>query len=241
MTNIDIDIENIINTNSPEKAFNLLLEKLNNHTIDPILKTTIGYLKRIIELTEKTQCAITVPISPEELMEITNPKDSEKDHETKLFEFYLSNNSQYLNEVINQSKKYSFLKAKIDYYDDAYNAFINKSYYSACVALFTICDYLLTTITSIDTTNLKKRFRILQEYIENNEHFCLLTFSPFKVIPTFFTDAHFQNEVETSNLNRHWILHGRTNRKFTQYDCIKLFCLIHALLKIGYLMNSQKS
>lgn len=49
------------------------------------------------------------------------------------------------------------------------------------------------------------------------------------IFESFFANAPFDKE-EPDNLNRHWIVHGRTKKEFTKFDCIKLFRLLYAML-----------
>ena len=203
-----------------------LMDELAKFIKDNELIKKIYLPTEILKVTQKNQIAITTNMSENDAFNILN---SENPNEA-LFNYFLKNNEEKLNEVINESNQYPILQNKIKYYEDALAAYHNGTYYSACVALFSICDYLLTVIQHNDTTNFITRLSPIIAHLEYKESFSIFVCSSYQVIQTFFEHSDFNKGNEPPLLNRHWILHGRSNRTITKNDCIKLFCLIHALL-----------
>lgn len=232
-------IQFLQNNSNMEEIINSLLYPLqkldtflqNNQILQNLLNIT-----NILDLTEKNQVAITISVPFEDVNKIINSKDPD----ASLFNYYLKDNSQKLNEVITASKNFDYLQEKIFYYNDAIKAYENTAYFSSCTALFSICDYLLSVITKNNTTNVLKRVNPLRTHLEENEPFNLIICSIIKVIPTFFDTVSFETHSEPIYLNRHWLLHGRSNKIITQHDCIKLFCLIHALLITDLLLRQSQ-
>lgn len=116
--------------------------------------------------------------------EAFNILNSENPNET-LFNYFLNNNEEKLNEVINESKQYPILQNKIEYYEDALAAYHNGTYYSACIALFSICDYLLTVIQHNNTTNFLTRLSPIIEHLKYKESFNIFVCSSFQIMQTF--------------------------------------------------------
>lgn len=218
------------------EAVDLFVEFINQLTkfvIDNELIKKIYLPTKILNLTKINQLAITIKMSEDDAFNILNAKNPN----TALFDYFLKNNEEKLNKIINDSKHYPILQNKIAYYEDALAAYHNGTYYSACIALFSICDYLLTVTQHNNTTNVPARLQPIIKHLQYKETFSLFVCSSFQVMPTFFEYSKFGTETEPAFLNRHWILHGRSNRTVTQADCIKLFCLIHALLITDRLIN----
>lgn len=228
------------------RNFNLL-DKKSADTLDSIKKILNKYKDKIddsnvltvmkgattlLDVCEKNQCIITIKIEIEDILKIVNSNKPQDE----LFEIFLKDDNKYLMEVVNHSKQHPLLKDKLCNYEDAFTAYNNKTYYSSCVALFSIVDYLLSTITNKTDTNLIKKTRTLSKHLKSKEYFGLFVCSAFLSLNSFFKSSNFSKKSkEPKNLNRHWILHGRSTRNISQYDCIKLFCLIDALLKAGML------
>lgn len=57
----------------------------------------------------------------------------------------------------------------------------------------------------------------------------MLTFE--KTMELFSTNFDFKGE-EPKELNRHWIMHGRSRRRKTEHDCVKLIYFIYGILLI---------
>ena len=78
------------------------------------------------------------------------------------------------------------------------------------------------------------------EEIENDE------FSVFALLITFretmesFSHNSDFKKKEPKNLNRHWIMHGRSRRRKTKLDCIKTIRFIYGIILIDELSKKYE-
>ena len=61
-----------------------------------------------------------------------------------------------------------------------------------------------------------------------------------KTLHSFSKSIPF-SEKEPKELNRHWIAHGRSSRKKTKLDCVKMINMIFGLLLLGELANHAEN
>ena len=68
----------------------------------------------------------------------------------------------------------------------------------------------------------------------------LYCFNTLSCLSTLFESSNnFENEP--NHINRHFMMHGMSNRKVTYHDCIKLFLLVYNLVFLSdYLFSSEK-
>lgn len=104
-----------------------------------------------------------------------------------------------------------------------------------------VFDGLLSNITENPTHKLQPRIQAVVDKLEkdeilNNDEYAMLTLALTfqKTIESFSKPAPFDKK-EPRGLNRHWIVHGRSTRKKTILDCVKLINLIYALILINEL------
>ncbi|MEG0835769.1 MAG: hypothetical protein RR413_10035 [Christensenellaceae bacterium] len=104
-----------------------------------------------------------------------------------------------------------------------------------------VFDGLLSDITGNSTHKLQPRIQTIRDKLEkdeilDNDEYAMLTLALTfeKTIESFSKPAPFETE-EPKGLNRHWIAHGRSSRKKTVLDCVKLINLIYGLLLINKL------
>ena len=105
------------------------------------------------------------------------------------------------------------------------------------MGLFAITDGLLATLSKIErNTSYKKRTDTIIKRLENEEPLsindrrltCIIC-SLSNIDYTVFKESHF-DEDEPDYVNRHWTLHGRTNRTFERMDFIRVLLWIDALI-----------
>lgn len=121
-----------------------------------------------------------------------------------------------------------------------------KNYNISIYPLFSILDRLLTQISELNNTNMKNRTNEIIEKLNNlnistladkDYHLIFLIKTFDKVITTISKSINF-SEKEPESLNRHWILHGRSNRIISRLDCIKLLNIVYSLTIIYDFCNS---
>jgi len=126
-------------------------------------------------------------------------------------------------------------------------AYRGKSNDLAVVGLLTVLDGLLTDISGDQTTSIFSRVQAIMERVENNESLdnnevalLILLLTLQKTIEILSAKSDFTKK-EPKNLNRHWILHGRSRRRKTKLDCIKLINLIYGILLVNDYADNEVS
>jgi len=123
-------------------------------------------------------------------------------------------------------------------FQQSVDAFKNGQNDLAVIGLTSIFDGLLSEASGLPTSNFEKRVSSILDklrskpYINSEERaFITLIMTFQKTTESFTTYLNF-GEEEPKELNRHWIMHGRSHRKKTELDCIKLIRLIHGVALI---------
>lgn len=161
---------------------------------------------------------------------------------------YLEGSKYYeINEIIKVSRKSSFLEEKKLIYSQTISAYRNKHYHLACLGFISIIDFLLSKISGENGTRFldkveivvrKMKSREVLEEFENEYFYIYLSID--KVLNSLFEFSDFSGD-EPLIINRHWIAHGRTKKKYSKLDCVKLINLIYALLLIGSFKDSGET
>ncbi len=169
---------------------------------------------------------------PHELIE-----DYEDNNTDKLIEKYCVTD-KWLEELIEQcdlSDSKTFNQAIKAFYDADYNI--------AIIGFVAMFDRILTECSGIDITGIKKRAEVLTSKIEEGDYEKLdeievedfvLYYTYSKAVVLFDDYADFKVE-EPNCLNRHWIMHGRSNKEYTRLDCIKVLSMINGTRSIAIL------
>jgi hypothetical protein len=125
-------------------------------------------------------------------------------------------------------------------FEQSISAYKEKNYEISSVGLFATIDGLLSDTSGNFGINIYKRANTLLERIEDTDDavfedseisILALTWTFRDTMESIRKDIRF-NKREPKNLNRHWTMHGRTRRRKTQLDCIKLIRFIYGLLAI---------
>ena len=166
-----------------------------------------------------------------------------EDMDSMLLEFETQNGNAVLNDVVDGCVESNLLGGNKRRFIQAVEAYRMEAYDISAVALLSILDGLLATcsgenprITSMPT-HAKKILEKLElgDRINNDEYARLVLFMTFNsTIELLTRPVHF-DEDEPKELNRHWIMHGRSRRVITQLDCIKLMNCIYGTIIIDKL------
>lgn len=157
----------------------------------------------------------------------------------KLIEKYYTDDSQSrLNGVIKRSKKAQQMEKHQELLKQVLFAYEMKSYHLACMGLFAIADELLTGLSGVYSPKDKKRMKIIEENINYNTPLAEFDFNLWaaylslsKEDSSFYKFQSFDEE-EPTKLNRHWIMHGRSTRKYERIDFIRVLLWIDALIRL---------
>lgn len=167
-----------------------------------------------------------------ELIETNNPN--------KTLRLFVSKNKfANVNNTIEKCKINPKMKNHLRLFSQSINAFQTGNSDLAVNGLTSVLDGLLSDISGNSTHKLQPRIKAIEEKLEkeevlDNEEYAVLTLALtfHNTMETFSAPAPFDKK-EPKGLNRHWIAHGRSHRKKTKLDCVKLINLIYGLLLIN--------
>ncbi len=216
------------------KVYNLWLQENPNHLYEifqPLIKA-VNRSKAITALLDN-QIVFT-----DDLTDILVEEISKSDNVTELIEnYYMADNCQKFNELKDKCIKSELTKKYNELFCQVFSAYDIQHYHLACMGLFAITDGLLATLSKIErNTSYKKRTDTIVKRLENEEPLsindrrltCIIC-SLSNIDYTVFKESHF-DEDEPDYVNRHWTLHGRTNRTFERMDFIRVLLWIDALI-----------
>lgn len=158
-----------------------------------------------------------------------------------LREFFVKKKFKSVDTTIEKCKANPYLHKYIRLFEQSIISFKSGQNDLAIVGFTSIFDGLLSDVSGNPTHKLQPRLKAIdnklekEEYLDNDEYAILalsITFS--KTVESFSLFSPF-TQKEPKGLNRHWIAHGRSMRRKTKLDCIKLINLIYGLLLINEL------
>jgi hypothetical protein len=166
--------------------------------------------------------------------------NSENIDET-LLRIFINDKNQNIKNIIKKCLDNPLIKQNKRLFNQAIRAYYNQQYDLSIVGLISVFDGALSVISGEATHRLKKRLDVLTDKIEESESIynndvaeITLGYTFFETIESLYCAKDFSTE-EPANLNRHWIIHGRSLREKTQLDCIKLINVIYGLILIDEL------
>jgi len=123
-----------------------------------------------------------------------------------------------------------------------YDLFLVGEYSHILVySLVAIFDSVLSNVSKNDAHYFSERLNSLNKIasVKIFEPQTLITFAfkcTFNAMERFNDNSYkFENGIEPPELNRHWIMHGRSKKQFNEIDCLKLFNFIFSTLYISEL------
>lgn len=107
--------------------------------------------------------------------------------------------------------------------------------------MFSLIDGVLADVSDmITSTNFKLRIKTIEkkfaDKIELNEidRITLCIYDSLNTVKdTFFGRSEF-SLPESNEINRHWLIHGRTRKAYTRFDFLKILLCLDAII---YLTN----
>lgn len=162
-----------------------------------------------------------------------------EDVDGMLLEFETQNDNAIFNGVVDGCVESNLLGVNKRRFTQAVEAYRMEAYDISAVALLSILDGLLSKCSGENPRNtsmLTHAKKILEKLelgdeINTEEYAGLILYMTFSSAITSLTQGVHFDEDEPKELNRHWIMHGRSNRVITQLDCIKLIhCIYGAIL-----------
>lgn len=124
-------------------------------------------------------------------------------------------------------------------FSQSMTAFENGDTDLALLGFISIIDGLLSDVSNkITATNIYSRANPILEKLENSEVIEDSEYAELALLITFRNsmellgaNSKFDQE-EPKNLNRHWIMHGRSRRRKTKLDCVKMIRFIYGIILI---------
>ena len=155
-----------------------------------------------------------------------------------LREYIKRDNFLTLHKTIDKCCTHSLMKKRFRLFDQSVKAFENGYSDLAVIGFTSVFDGLLADVSKNPMSSLKPRVNVIITKLENNEcldqnEYASLAFAItyYKTVISFSENSDFSGQ-EPKCLNRHWIAHGRSTRKKTKLDCVKMINLIYGLLLI---------
>jgi len=172
--------------------------------------------------------------------------DNPNNCNTIMLEYYSGNNYKIFKDMYSKYKDHSFLTRHKFTLEQAFDAFVEGKYYNLSVySLLAVFDGVLAVVTNNETNRFNERFKNLKSisidefmdaYVSLSEDGIslgafLYTFDAINsIVRDKDTYLKFGIDSDPKELNRDFILHGRSDKTFTETDCLKIFNFIFALL-----------
>lgn len=155
--------------------------------------------------------------------------------------------NKWVYETIEKTRQSDLISKYQRLYDQAIIAY-EKGYSDlAVVGLTTIFDGLLSSASQNPTHRFSPRIEIIKNKIEVGELLthkeCVmitLMMTLERTLESFTHFTHFSGK-EPKGLNRHWIAHGRSTRRKTKLDCIKMLNLIYGIVLVSEISDSSST
>lgn len=150
--------------------------------------------------------------------------------------YYFDNNEQNMITLIDRCKTSNEIIPYSELYAQTIDAYQRGHYHLACVGIFSLVDGVLADVSQmITTTSFKLRIQAIEDKINNKvelnevdrKTLCIYT-GIEHIKESVFGDSRF-SEKEPKGINRHWIIHGRTRKKYSQYDFLKILLWLDAI------------
>lgn len=140
--------------------------------------------------------------------------------------------------TIGESQNHPLMKKHLRLYTQAVAAFQSGHNDLAVNGFVSVFDGLLSAVSGKATHRLAPRIQEIEkklekeEVLENDEYATLTLAITFQKTMESFSQSVPFDQKEPKGLNRHWIAHGRSTRRKTKLDVVKMINLIYGLLLI---------
>lgn len=164
-----------------------------------------------------------------------------------LRQYILQDKARKVDNTIEMIRANPIMNKHLRIFDQSVEAYKRGSSDLAVTGFTSVFDGLLSVVSNNSGSGMKFRAGIIKDKLENdevlnNDEYAMLTFALTfeKTLDSFSAPSDFK-EKEPKGLNRHWIAHGRSTRKKTKLDCVKMINLIYGLLMIEDLESTASS
>lgn len=194
-----------------------------------------------IRILGKNQLVFWNYMSKDFIVEILQSKDVNN----LMLLYYTKNESLQIKETIQECKYNILIKPYAKLFAQSISAYNRRQYHLSIMGLLGVVDGLLSDMSGKSGTHIESRAKAITDKLNDDIELSQEDFSVWFLYSTF-TDivesigasAPFDGP-EPKPLNRHWIMHGRTKKKISQLDCIKMINFIYGILLFDKL-NSEE-
>ena len=173
----------------------------------------------------ENQFVFTDNLTPDLAHEIYQGADVEE----VMTHYYFDNDGQNMEKLIQRCKYSNYIREYRELYHQILNAYDREDYQLACIGLFSLVDGLLAECSGmIEQTGFKKRLERISDKLADKvvlneiDKKTICIYEAFKKFDcSVFNDSVFSDK-EPPTVNRHWDVHGRTHRKHTRIDFLKV-------------------
>ena len=150
--------------------------------------------------------------------------------------YYFDNNQQNMNLLISRCNSAREIFEYKELYVQTLDAYNRGHYHLACIGMFSLIDGVLADVSEMATvTSFKKRIQAIENKIGDQvalneidrKTLCIYT-AMEHIKDSIFGNSSF-SEAEPEGINRHWVMHGRTRKKYSKYDFLKLLLWLDAI------------
>lgn len=162
-------------------------------------------------------------------------------------QYYTQNNNHEINVIIERCKQAKLLSPYSSLFSQVLTAYKHKHYHLACLGMLAIVDGALSDVSENKKTNYKVRFEEIEKKISDKfelsdleKKFICICIALDHFEESIFKHSNFSKN-EPNNLNRHWMIHGRTRREYTNLDFVKIILWLDAIVFLDdKLTNHEK-
>lgn len=160
-----------------------------------------------------------------EIGKLQNKKEVDK----YFYNYYMENNQLQFNTLMN-STTHSLKQDLVKAYEECIFAFENKKYIICANTLIAIIEGIVSDYSKdSNSTDMKKAYKEkLDSYTGKSSIGKMKLNVNYEFILRLYSHSNF-NSKEPVFINRHWLLHGRSNYNIKEIDCIRLFNAIGTL------------
>lgn len=192
----------------------------------------LGVWYAAVDNLAKCQIVFTGDISSEMAQKLSQIDDVD----TIVKQYYFDGEPPRIEEVIVRCKQSTQLMPYSKLLSEVFSAYSVEHFHLACIGLFSIVDGVLSDFTQISGTHYRKRITAIEEKMDNQlalDDMDKKTLCIHKTISSF-EDSIFKDNYsfvnEPDELNRHWVMHGRSRRTYTKFDCLKILLWLDAIV-----------
>lgn len=203
----------------------------------------LGVWHTAVETLAAHQVVFTGDISSELAREISHTNDVD----TIVEQYYFDGETPRINEVIMRCEQSVLIKPYATLFSQIISAYSAGYYHLACIGLFSLADGVLSDFTEIPGTQYKKRIAAIEQKMDNKlelDDMDKKTLCIHQTI-TAFEESIFKDNYsftnENTDLNRHWVMHGRSRRAYSRYDCLKILLWLDAIVFLSAKIEAKEN